>query len=49
LGGGLFALEELDSFLQQAPQNFRADLHLMRRDHGFVYFGRQQFVADLLG
>ena len=49
LGGGLFALEELDSFLQQAPQNLRADLHLMRRDHGFVESGHQQLVADLFG
>ena len=49
LGGGFFPVKELDSFLQQAAQNFRADLHLMRRNHGFVDSGHQQFVADLFG
>jgi hypothetical protein len=48
LGGGLFALEELNSFLNQAQKNFGANLHLVRGDHGFVYFGHQQLVPDLL-
>ena len=47
LGGGLFALEEPDSFFNQAQKNLGADLHLVRRDHGFIYSGRQHLVADL--
>ena len=49
LGGGFLAVEKEDSFLKQAPQNLRADLHLVRRDHCFVDSGHQQLVADLFG
>ena len=49
LGGGLFALKELDSVLNQAQKNLGADLHLMCGDHGFVDFGHQQLVAGFLG
>jgi len=42
-----FALEEIKPFPDQRQELFAVHLQVMRHDHGFVNFRRQQFLADL--
>ncbi len=49
MGGGLFAFEELESFVDQSEKFLGVDLHLVGGNHGVVYPGHEKLFARLLG